>query len=44
LDLPLARVGPEADPLSQWLHAGLVQAGWAIRWCAQHSTREPTSC
>ncbi len=44
LDLPLTRVGLEAGPLSQWLHAGLVQSGWAIRWCAQHSTREPTSC
>ncbi len=44
LSLPLTRVGLEAGPLSQWLHAGLVQAGWAIRWCAQHSTRVPTSC
>jgi transposase len=27
LGLPLARVGPEAGPLSQWLHAGLTGAG-----------------
>src|ERR687898_666143 len=27
LNLPLTRVGLEAGPLSQWLHAGLVQAG-----------------
>jgi transposase len=28
LGLPLARVGPEAGPLSQWLHAGLAEAGF----------------
>jgi transposase len=28
LDLPLARIGLEAGPLSQWLHAALVQAGY----------------
>src|SRR6185437_14142293 len=27
LGLPLARVGLEAGPLSQWLHAGLTGAG-----------------
>jgi len=27
LGLPLARVGLEAGPLSQWLHAGLTEAG-----------------
>ena len=27
-DLELARVGLEAGPLSQWLHAGLVAAGF----------------
>src|SRR4051812_49783386 len=27
LGLPLARVGLEAGPLSQWLHAGLAGAG-----------------
>ena len=29
LDLPLARIGLEAGPLSQWLQAALVQAGYA---------------
>lgn len=28
LDLPLARIGLEAGPLSQWLHAALVKAGF----------------
>ena len=28
LNLPLARIGLEAGPLSQWLHAGLVRAGF----------------
>ena len=28
LKLPLARVGLEAGPLSQWLHAGLMKAGY----------------
>src|SRR5262249_28135755 len=28
LDLPLIRVGLEAGPLSQWLHAGLTAAGF----------------
>ena len=28
LALPLARVGLEAGPLSQWLHAGLTRAGY----------------
>ena len=27
-DLEIARVGLEAGPLSQWLHAGLVTAGY----------------
>ena len=26
--LPIARVGLEAGPLSQWLHAGLIAAGF----------------
>ena len=30
LSLPLTRVGLEAGPLSQWLHAGLVQAGFEV--------------
>ncbi len=28
LDLPLTRIGLEAGPLSQWLHAALVKAGF----------------
>jgi transposase len=28
LDLPLARIGLEAGPLSQWLHAALVRTGF----------------
>ena len=28
LGLPVKRIGLEAGPLSQWLHAGLVQAGF----------------
>src|ERR687889_2320506 len=28
LDLPLARIGLEACPLSQWLHVALVKAGF----------------
>ena len=28
LGLPMARVGLEAGPLSQWLHVGLSQAGF----------------
>ena len=27
LELPIGRIGLEAGPLSQWLHAGLVVAG-----------------
>jgi transposase len=30
LNLPLTRVGLEASPLSQWLHAGLGQAGFEV--------------
>src|SRR5215211_2379499 len=30
LNLPLTRVGLEAGPLSQWLHAGLLQAGFEV--------------
>lgn len=30
LNLPLTRVGLEAGPLSQWLYAGLVQAGFEV--------------
>jgi transposase len=28
--LPMVRIGLEAGPLSQWLHAGLTQAGFAV--------------
>jgi len=28
LDVPIARIGLEAGPLSQWLHAGLMGAGF----------------
>ncbi len=30
LGLPLARIGLEAGPLSQWLHAALVKAGFSV--------------
>ena len=30
LNLPLTRVGLEAGPLSQWLHAGLLQVGFEV--------------
>ena len=30
LSLPLTRVGLEAGPLSQWLHAGLQRAGFEV--------------
>jgi len=30
LGLPLARIGLEAGPMSQWLHAGLVEAGFVV--------------
>src|SRR3954447_15681735 len=30
LGLPLTRIGLEAGPLSQWLHAGLTQAGFEV--------------
>jgi transposase len=30
LGLPMVRIGLEAGPLSQWLHAGLTQAGFAV--------------
>jgi transposase len=30
LDLAIARIGLEAGPLSQWLYAGLQQAGFAV--------------
>ena len=30
LDLPLSRIGLEAGPLSQWLYAGLAEAGFSV--------------
>ena len=30
LGLPLTRIGLEAGPLSQWLHAGLTKAGFEV--------------
>ena len=30
LGLPMARINLEAGPLSQWLHAGLTQAGFDV--------------
>ena len=30
LGLPMSRIGLEAGPLSQWLHAGLVKAGFEV--------------
>ena len=30
LGLPLVRIGLEAGPLSQWLHAGLAAAGFTV--------------
>jgi transposase len=30
LDFPVTRIGLEAGPLSQWLHAGLTQAGFEM--------------
>jgi transposase len=30
LDLPFTRIGLEAGPLSQWLHAGMVKAGLPV--------------
>jgi transposase len=30
LGLPLTRIGLEAGPLSQWLHAGLTAAGYEV--------------
>ena len=30
LDVPLARIGLEAGPLSQWLHSGMVKAGLPV--------------
>src|SRR3982750_3080175 len=42
LGLPLARVGLEAGPLSQWLHAGLTGAG-SRRCCSACGRTAPAS-
>jgi transposase len=38
--LPLARVGLEAGPLSQWLHAGLREAGLAVELLETRHVRD----
>lgn len=54
LGLPLTRLGLEAGPLSQWLHAGLAAAGFtvvlletrhvkAVQWVSMARTGESTA-
>ncbi len=40
LDLPLSRIGLEAGPLSQWLHAGLAEAGFAVELIETRHVRD----
>ncbi len=40
LDLPLSRIGLEAGPLSQWLHAGLAEAGLAVELIETRHVRD----
>ena len=40
LDLPLARIGLEAGPLSQWLYAGLAKAGFAVELIETRHVRD----
>ncbi len=40
LDLPLARIGLEAGPLSQWLYAGLAKAGLAVELIETRHVRD----
>jgi hypothetical protein len=40
LPFALARIGLEAGPLSQWLHAGLKQAGFAVELLETRHVRE----
>ncbi len=40
LGLPLARVGLEAGPLSQWLYAGLRDAGLAVELLETRHVRD----
>ncbi|MGI9435686.1 MAG: IS110 family transposase [Geminicoccaceae bacterium] len=40
LDLPLSRIGLEAGPLSQWLHAGLAKAGFVVELIETRHVRD----
>lgn len=40
LDLPLARIGLEAGPLSQWLYRGLAEAGFAVELIETRHVRD----
>ena len=40
LNLPLARIGLEAGPLSQWLYAGLAKAGLAVELIETRHVRD----
>ncbi len=40
LDLPLSRIGLEAGPLSQWLYAGLAEAGFAAELIETRHVRD----
>ena len=40
LDLPLSRIGLEAGPLSQWLYAGLNNAGFAVELLETRHVRD----
>lgn len=40
LDVALSRIGLEAGPLSQWLYAGLVKAGFAVQLLETRHVRD----
>lgn len=40
LDVTLSRIGLEAGPLSQWLYAGLVKAGFAVELLETRHVRD----
>src|SRR6516165_6523616 len=40
LPFELARIGLEAGPSSQWLHAGLKQAGFAVEFLETRHVRD----
>lgn len=40
LDLPLSRIGLKAGPLSQWLYAGLAEAGFAVELIETRHVRD----